>query len=102
MLDNAASSFSATAHGTTAITAHQPVGLFPTCAGLMKARRPGVSAVLLEEYAAGVNASSSKFQHSGTFAVSWPHTFCATSASLKLADVEPRERSRSALLLLIL
>jgi hypothetical protein len=71
----------------------------PTCAGLMKARRPGVSAVLLDEYDAGVSSSSSTSTQSALVMSSLPHASRAISCSVAPA---PRLRSTPPLLRLLL
>jgi hypothetical protein len=53
-----------------------------TWAGLMNARRPGVSAALLDEYAAGVSASSSTSTHCGSAMLSLRHAACAARQSV--------------------
>jgi hypothetical protein len=49
------------------------------CAGLMKARRPGVSAVLLDEYAAGAKVSSSTPTQPSAPESVLSHAACKTS-----------------------
>jgi hypothetical protein len=70
-----------------------------TFAGLMKGRRPGVSAVLFDEYAGGVKASSRASKHAGVRMLLLSHAALAMSAAATALAAAPRVLTLSALFL---